>query len=421
MDAMGAVRVRVEPPSVASVPGAPAAPRFRWVALALATAGHASGSIAALAVAPLAPFLLDAFGLSRAQVGLLLPAVYLGGVLMAVPAGWLTERLGVGLPLAGGLVAVGTMAALTALAPSFSAVLACLVIAGFGFSVLNPTTGKAVYDWFPARERGVAMGIKQAGLTLGGIVAALSLPPIAAALDWGASTAAAGATAVAVALVVALVYRAPAVRHPARPAEAARLRALGPFLRRRGVAVIFAAGLALSIAQSSVLGYLALFVRETFAVSSVEAARLLALAHLGGVAGRLGWGVLSDRLFLGRRRPGLAINALVGALAYVGFAFGDRLPLAAAAALAFVAGVGAFGWVGLYFALVAEIGGAAAAGLLTGLATVFAWSGVLVGPPLFGWMLALTASYRWPWLVLAALALVVAAVLPRLRPLVDRE
>lgn len=339
---------------------------------------------------------------------------------MAVPVGWLTERRGVGLPLAGGLVTVGALAALAAGAPSFPALLACLVLAGFGFSVLNPTTGKAVYDWFPARERGVAMGIKQAGLTLGGIVAALSLPPIAAALDWRIAMATAGAAAIVMALVVVLAYRAPAVRYAARPAAPARFRALGPFLRRRGVAVIFGAGLALSIAQSSLLGYLVLFARETFAISSVEAARLLALAHLGGVAGRLGWGVVSDRLFFGRRRPGLAINALIGAAAYVCFAFGDRLPLGAAVVLAFVAGVGAFGWVGLYFALVAEIGGAASAGLLTGLATVFAWSGVLVGPPLFGWMLALTDSYRLPWLVLAAISVGVAAVLPRLRPLVDR-
>jgi hypothetical protein len=35
-------------------------------------------------------------------------------------------------------------------------------------------------------------------------------------------------------------------------------------------------------------------------------------------------------------------------------------------------------------------------------------------------MLASTDSYRLPWLVLAAISVGVAAVLPRLRPLVDR-
>jgi hypothetical protein len=36
-----------------------------------------------------------------------------------------------------------------------------------------------------------------------------------------------------------------------------------------------------------VLGYFVLSVRETFAISAVDAGRLLALAHLGGAAGRL--------------------------------------------------------------------------------------------------------------------------------------
>ena len=71
--------------------------------LTVITAAHALGSLSALAVAPLAPFLLDALGLSRIEAGLLLPAVYLGGILVSLPAGWLTERFGVRWPLVVGL------------------------------------------------------------------------------------------------------------------------------------------------------------------------------------------------------------------------------------------------------------------------------------------------------------------------------
>ena len=68
----------------------------------------------------------------------------------------------------------------------------------------------------------------------------------------------------------------------------------------------------------------------------------------------------------------------------------------------------------------AEIGGARFAGLMTGLGVIFAWGGVLLGPPLFGALVEATDSYRAGWLVLAVLALAVAAVLPRLSPLVQR-
>src|SRR6059036_4348749 len=90
----------------------------RWPILALVTLAHALGALTALAVAPLAPFLLESLALSRVQVGLFLPAVYLGGVLMALPAGWLTDRLGVRRTLGLGQALTGAMVALAGLTGS---------------------------------------------------------------------------------------------------------------------------------------------------------------------------------------------------------------------------------------------------------------------------------------------------------------
>lgn len=389
-------------------------------ALALATLAHGLGSLSILAVAPLSPFLLDGLSLSRVQVGLFLPAAYLGGILSALPAGWLTERRGVRWPLAAGQVLTGSMVVLAATAPDLPSALACLFLSGLGFGVLNPATGKAVVDWFPPRERGRAMGIKQTGLTLGGIASAAGLPSLAAALGWRVALGVAGAVSLLSALLIALGYRDPAPRPATSSAAPARFADVGPFLRRPAVVVVFACGLALSLLQSGVLAYFVLSVCDTFAMTAVDAGRLLALAHLGGAVGRLGWGAISDRVFGGRRRPGLTINALIAVAAFGALGLGAALPPALLPALALAVGIAAFGWVGLYFALVAEIGGARASGLLTGVAVIFAWGGVLVGPPVLGILLDATDSYGTTWLALAATALAVAAALPRLRPLVQR-
>jgi sugar phosphate permease len=389
-------------------------------ALALVTLAHGLGSLSILAVAPLSPFLLEGLGLSRVQVGLFLPAAYLGGLLFALPAGWLTQRSGVRRPLVVGQALTGTMVVLAALAPGLGVALLCLFLGGLGFGVLNPTTGKAIIDWFPPRERGRAMGVKQTGLTLGGIVSAALLPPLAVAFGWRVALATAGLVSLLSALTIALRYRDPPAPSAASPAPA-RFSDVGPFMSRPGVVVVFLCGLALSLLQSGVLAYFVLSLRDTFALSTVDAGRLLALAHLGGAAGRLGWGVVSDRVFAGRRRPGLAINALIGAAAFGCLALGATLPLPLLPLLALLLGVAAFGWVGLYFALVAEIGGASSAGLLTGLAVIFSWGGVLVGPPLFGLLLHATDSYRAAWLALAVAATAVALTLPRLQPLVQRD
>jgi ACS family hexuronate transporter-like MFS transporter len=389
--------------------------------LALVTLAHAFGALSVLAVAPLAPFLLESMALSRVQVGLFLPAVYLGGVLMALPAGWLTDRLGVRATLGLGQVIIGVMVMLATFTWSLPTFLGCLVVAGFGFSVLNPSTGKAVIEWFPPRRRGFAMGIKQTGLTLGGLIAALTMPPLALHLGWRHALATAGALSLLSAALVAVIYRTPAAAVAARPTEWPRVAELGMFLRRPGVVIVFLSGLALSIAQSAVLAYLALYAKETFAVSAVAAGQFLALAQVGGTGSRLAWGAISDRFFGGRRRPGVMINALIGAAAYALLALGERLPTPLAVPLAVVAGAGAFGWVGLYLALVAEIGGVRYAGLLTGVAVAFSWSGVLVGPPIFGLVLQATGSYTAPWLILAGIGVAVAITLPRPRPLVQRD
>jgi sugar phosphate permease len=268
-----------------------------WVALALVTLAHALGSFSALSAAPLSPFLVDGLHLTRAQVGLFLPAAYLGGVVMSLPAGWITDRAGVRASLAGGLALIGVMVALAARAESLGAFLACLVIAGFGFSVLNPASGKAVVDWFPPKRRGVAMGIKQTGLTLGGVASALVLPPLAVATDWRHAFATAGFIAVACALLITIAYRPAPLPGVVPPLDPARLRELSGFLRRPGVLVLLACGLALSMAQSSLLAYLALYGREALGLSAIDAGRLLALAQIGGTGSRLAWGVVSDRFF----------------------------------------------------------------------------------------------------------------------------
>src|SRR3989442_15384515 len=104
----------------------------RWAVLVLVTLAHAFGALAVLSVASLSPFLLDALHLSRAQVGLLLPAVYLGGVLMSLPAGWLTDRLGVRVTLGGGQTVIGVLVLLAAPARRLGPPPACPLLAGLG-------------------------------------------------------------------------------------------------------------------------------------------------------------------------------------------------------------------------------------------------------------------------------------------------
>src|SRR5204863_7127942 len=68
-----------------------------------------------------------------------------------------------------------------AFAPSFPVLVAALTVAGASGASVNAASGRAVMTWFAREQRGFALGIRQTALPIGGMIAALILPPIEAA------------------------------------------------------------------------------------------------------------------------------------------------------------------------------------------------------------------------------------------------
>jgi len=375
-----------------------------------------------LGISPLSPSLVEGFGLTRFQVAFIVPSIYLAGLLFSLPGGRLADRLGVRPAFLGGLAlgAAGLLAA--ALAPGFLAFLFCLFVAGAGWSVVNPTLGKAIMDVFPVRERGIAMGVKQMGLTLGGLVAALALPAIAAALGWRYAI---GACALVVALPVALGWRPlGAFRAGARPASPAAGDAAGSswwWARRPALVVFFATGFVLGMVQAAVLSYLPLFTIQALGFDKIGAGLLVAASQAGGAVSRLALGAASDRWLTARRSMWLAFTGAVGAAIFAVYAVWPATAPLSAALLAFATGVGAYGWVGIFFVISAEAGGPRQAGLLSGVAFASIVLGLLVGPPVFGLLLEASNSYAVAWAVFAALSALVAIISLAAGPSIDRE
>ncbi|MFY9761599.1 MAG: MFS transporter, partial [Xanthobacteraceae bacterium] len=157
---------------------------YRWLVLAAATLAQATASFAMLGVAALAGFLQQDFKLTAAETGLLITATYGAAVFSLLFVGDLldrkSERLIIGI---GGTIAFVALLAATR-SGDFAVLLLCLFVAGLGFSVTQPGGSKSVSAWFRGDRLGLAMGIRQAGLPLGGALAAAILPAVAAASNW---------------------------------------------------------------------------------------------------------------------------------------------------------------------------------------------------------------------------------------------
>jgi len=393
----------------------------RWRLLAVLTTSYGAGAFGMLGISPLTPSLVEGFGLSRLQVAFIVPSIYLGGLFFSLPGGRLADRLGVRKSLLGGLALGALGLAAAAAASGFAGFLFFLFLAGIGWSVVNPALGKGIMDVFPVRERGVAMGIKQMGLTLGGLASALVLPSIATTLGWRAATLA-GGVMVAMPVLAAWPVLAPLEAGAGPAGDGGRRRAADwSWARRPSVLVFFGGGLLLGMVQAAVLSYLPLYCVQALGFDKIGAGLLVACSQAGGAVSRLALGAASDRWLAGRRSTWLALTGAIGAAIFAVYAARPVASAPAAGALAFVAGVGAYGWVGIFFVISAEVGGPRQAGLLSGMAFASIVVGLLIGPTVFGLLLVAADSYRAAWAAFAVIATLVTLIALLGGPAIDRE
>ena len=392
----------------------------RWPLLTVLTWSYGLGAFGVLGVSPLSPALMQGLGLTRFEVAFIVPSIYVGGLFFSLPGGHLVDRLGVRPTLLGALAVSGVGLLVSGVAPHFLPFLLGLMVAGCGWSVVNPVLGKAIVDLFPLRERGIAMGIKQMGLTVGGSISALVLPPIAARWGWRAAMVACAA-AVSFPVVGAWRALAPMAHAPQRHERAVTTAVSWWWMKRPPLLVLFAAGTVLGMMQSAVLAYLPIFSVQALGFTPVGAGVLVAASQAGGAVARLGLGAASDRWASGRRPPWLVLTSALAGVIFVVYAWLPATDPLAAGLLAFVAGVGAYGWVGIYFVIAAEAGGAAHSGLLSGVSFAAIVLGLLTGAPIFGAVLEAFDSYGAAWTVFAVAAGLVAVVIAAYGAAIHRE
>jgi predicted MFS family arabinose efflux permease len=368
--------------------------------IALILAAQTLANIGPLGIPAIASLIQRELGLSLTQSGSFVSAYYIGPILMSLPAGTLADHWGVKrtlvlgqLVIGGGLVAVGA-------AGSYGMVALCMVVAGFGYGLLNPTSTKAVIAWSPPARRATLVGLKQVGLPFGGALGAILLPLGSVAFGWRWAVALSGLVMTVTAGASAWLYRDPPEAAPAARAGArVSLRAV---LAVRDLWLVAAATGIFAAMQTVWFAFLVLYLQQVAGQPLLSAARYLALAQVAGMTGRVAFGVLSDRLFAGGRRAPLAIAGCGSALCSLVMAgVGPGAPPWGLATLAFVFGFVGIGWNGVQHTLMAELAGPRAAGTAVGLGLAIASLGVTLGPLIFGWCVTAAGGYRGPWIGLA--------------------
>jgi ACS family hexuronate transporter-like MFS transporter len=370
-----------------------------------------AASLGSGGLALLGPALVAELDLTRAQLGLLATAVFLGAGLALPFAGQLSDRYGARRPFALALGLCGAGLALAAAASGLAWLLAAVVVYGLGYGAARPPAARAIADWVPPHRRGIAMGLTATGASLAGLVCGWLVPPVVDTVGWRAVLAALGMATAGAAGLAWLGYRD---GEPER-STVRRVAALGHALRDRRMRRLCAATCLQAGAALSTTAFLVLFLRERIGLGLGEAGALFALAHAAGTVGRVGWGVLGDGVFGGRYETALAVVAGLAAAATLALgAAGAHAPPSLLWVLIFAVGATALGWNGLSSALAMRIAGRSASATASGLNLVAFSLGAVVFPPLFGVLVDATGSYGVAFLANAAASLAAVLLIVRL-------
>src|SRR3954466_2897244 len=380
------------------------AARYRWVVLAAGTLAQASFSASSVGLPALSPTLKSEYELSLTQTGVVLAAVGVGMLFTLLPWGLVADRVDERWVIATGLAGAAALLVVASRTDTFGAVTGALVGVGALGASVNPASGRAIMAWFPSTELGLALGIRQTAIPIGGALGAAVLPVLGSAGGTRAAFVFLGAACLAGGVVAAVFVRVGSGGEPVLGDVAQPLRDRFMWLLGAGTGLFL-------LAQIGIIGFVVLFLHEHRGLSKEAAGAVLAGIYVLAVAARIGSGTISDRL--GSRLGPLRTIGVALALFTTCVAAAIDAPLALLVPLFVVAGVLSMSWNGLAYAAAAEAAGSSRTGAALGFQQTLLGLVVAGAPP----AIAAVAEHSWrlAFLVTAAGPAFGVAILQRLR------
>lgn len=383
-----------------------------WAALAATIAAQVLATMALYSIPAVAPAMARDLGIPGEFSGMVIAAGYGSGIFSALLAADAIRRWGA--VRVSQLVMLCTLAMLLA-ASSGSVLWLALApfLLGLGYGANAPASTHILAPRTPRPVFNLVMSVRQIGVPLGGVGAALILPPLAVAVGWQ------WALMVELPAILALIVLIQLARanwdSDRREDHRFSLASvIGPFRLLREDARIRDLSIACFVYSGTSLTFVAFTTVHLTAhagLDLVRAGQMLGVYQLAGTLSRPVWGWMADRLLSPARVLALHGFGMAAACVLTG-QIGAGWSQGAILAVAVLAGVSAGGYTGVAYAQYAALAGARRTEA-TGIGTAVMFAAVLAMPPVVGLVVIWVGGYQLPYLVLAGLALPSAVLMWR--------
>ena len=384
--------------------------RDGWVVLSVALFAQVGVSVCEMGLPLMTGFIKEDLGLTPSLAGLLVSVFFVGKLVGSYAAGMIADLVGEVRVLAIGGLLTGGLVVAAMWSPAI-ALLILLAAAGASSAGGTPAGGRLVRGAFPPNRQGLALGIRQTGVPVGGIIAAALLPWIAHEHGWRVAMTIAGLVTVVAVLPLLKIRESRPDRHRERPEGFRATVTLE--VRLLTLWACFAV-----TGQFAVLIFIPLQLHEQAGVSLAAAASIAVAAQVTGILGRIVWAALSDRS-IEKGRSGTLVAVTIGGLlsAILLALLPAGTPLTVWVVGVAFAGFTLIGYQGLWITMVTDAAPASSVGAATGFAVMLTIASIAITPLLLGLVADVAGTYRAVWAVVIVLLLGALCVARHVRTL----
>ncbi|TDQ41245.1 MFS transporter [Aureibacillus halotolerans] len=379
---------------------------FKWVILFVATLAQGCATFVTYGMGPLATVYQDSMELTQFQTGLIVSAVNVGPIFSMMFFGDLMDRYGEKWSIGMGAIFLGLSTLLASASQGFYSLLLILLFVGVWYGTAQPGGSSAIIKWFPHNNRGVAMGIRQMGIPLGGAFASMTIPAMFAIYGLNGALVLQAFVAIAGGVVFLLIYRDIGQKKETSNKKTSFMQKIKTIRQNKSLYPVFFVGCSMVSVQLVIVAHLMSFLNNGLNMSLARSGVFLSIALIGGLIGRVAISWISD-YFGGNRVKPLQVTICLTSVILVLFAFLPDNPNAVALmCLCFILGFLGMGWFSLFIVLLSEAARPEAIALTVAFGLTLNQLFIVFSPALFGFTVDVLNSYKSPFLFLAAVILI---------------
>jgi MFS family permease len=367
-------------------------------------------TMALYSVPTVAPEIALGLHVSGTLVGDFVATAYGVGIISALLAPGLVRKYGGVRATQAVLLAAAGMLTMAALGHGVAGLALAAVVLGLGYGAAAPASTHLLVPQTPRPVFNLVMSFRQIGVPLGGVLAALVLPPIVLAAGWRVALLA--EVIPILLLIVAMEFPRRRWDHDREPYR--RVLGVGliqpftllaePRFRRLSIATFAYAAVSLCL-----VAFMTVQLTSVVGIDLVLAGQVLATYQIAGSVSRPIWGWIADRFITPAQTLAVLGFGMATTACVTGF-YAHGWPAWAMLTNALVAGATSGGYTGVAYAEYAALGGARRTEA-AGLGTAIMFGGSMVVPPIFGWSVAAWGGFQQSYLICAAAALISGCLL----------